>query len=170
VAVEFSMALWGSDLLRIRSGAGDATAAAALMFMVAGMSVGRVVGARLALRHAADRLLCAALALNAAGFAVFWLSHATWLSVAGLFVVGLGIAMQFPLNMSRAIAASGGRPDMAAARAGLGGGLAMAAAPFALGLLADAVGLSAAFLLVPVLLLAAGAVTVADSAVSARTR
>jgi hypothetical protein len=58
---------------------------------------------------------------------------------------------------------------MAAARAGLGGGLAMAAAPFALGLLADTVGLSAAFLLVPALLLAAGAVTVADSAVSART-
>ncbi|MEA2285616.1 MAG: hypothetical protein QOJ21_1659 [Solirubrobacteraceae bacterium] len=169
VAVEFSMALWGSDLLRIRSGAGDATAAAALMFMVAGMSVGRVVGARLTLRHAADRLLCAALALNAAGFAVFWLSHVTWLSVAGLFVVGLGIAMQFPLNMSRAIAASGGRTDMAAARAGLGGGLAMAAAPFALGLLADTVGLSAAFLLVPALLLAAGAVTVADRAVSART-
>jgi predicted MFS family arabinose efflux permease len=169
VAVEFSMALWGSDLLRRQSGAGDATAAGAIMFMVAGMAVGRVAGGRLTLRHPADRLLCAALAVNAAGFALFWLSHVTWLSIAGLFVVGLGIAMQFPLNMSRAIAASNGRPDIAAARAGLGGGLAMAAAPFALGLLADTVGLSAAFLLVPVLLLMAAAVTVADGALSART-
>jgi predicted MFS family arabinose efflux permease len=151
VGIEFSMMLWASDLLR-HNGLDDGAAAGAILFMVAGMSIGRAIGSRLTARYPIDALLAGALLVNAAGFALFWLSGVAWLSIAGLFVVGLGIAMQFPLNMSRVIAASNGRPDLAAARAGSGAGLAIGAAPFALGLLADTFGITRAFALVPVLL------------------
>jgi fucose permease len=75
----------------------------------------------------------------------------------GLFVTGLGVSLHYPLGIARALAASGGRRDQAAARASLGVGLAVGAAPFTLGAVADRVGTHAAFLVVPALLAAAAA-------------
>jgi fucose permease len=91
------------------------------------------------------------------GFAAFWASTAPMAALTGLVVVGLGIALQYPLGTVRAVAASGGRPDRAAGRLSVAAGLASGIAPFALGALADSIGTHAAFLLVPALLLAAAA-------------
>ena len=71
------------------------------------------------------------------------------LFAAGLVLVGLGGG---PL-VSRLIAAWPQAPDPAAARAALASGLAIGIAPFVLAQLSDAIGLRAAFLIVPVLLL-----------------
>ena len=60
--------------------------------------------------------------------------------------------MLYPISLARAIAAAGGRSDLASARATLGSGLAIGMAPFVLGLLADARGVHAAYMLVPALL------------------
>lgn len=155
VAVEFSITIWASDLLRSRAGLGDGAAAAGLTGLVAGMMLGRAAGGRLALRRSPDALLLQALAVTGAGFAVFWISTIGLLSIAGLFIVGLGIALHFPLGITRVIAASGGRPDQATARASLGAGLAIGLAPWVLGTLADEFGTHLAFLLVPVLLVGA---------------
>ena len=92
------------------------------------------------------------LLLAAAGWLVFWSSAVLWLSLLGLLVLGLGLSVQFPLAISRVIAASEGRPDTATGLASIGAGLAIGTAPFLLGFLADAGGTYRAFLLVPVLL------------------
>ncbi|MGN6245923.1 MAG: MFS transporter [Motilibacteraceae bacterium] len=158
ISVEFSMTIWSSDLLRSRVGFGAGAAAAGVTAIVAGMTAGRFAGSRLALLVSPDRLLLQALLVTAAGFAVFWSSTVGWLSLAGLVLTGLGIAMQFPLGIARAIAASEGRADAATSRASLGAGLAIGLGPFVLGALADHLGTHRAFLLVPGLLAAAAAV------------
>ena len=79
-----------------------------------------------------------------------------WSAVLGLALLGLGLSLQFPLSLVRTMDASGGRPDTANALASVGTGLASGLAPFALGALADRVGVHSGFLLVPGLLLAAG--------------
>ena len=157
IGVEFCMTFWAADELRERAGAGPAAATAAITAIVGGMFAGRLLGGRLALRFRPGWLLLAAVALTLVGFAAFWASTAPIAALAGLVVVGLGIALQYPLGTVRAVAASGGRPDRAAGRLSVAAGLASGIAPFALGALADSIGTHAAFLLVPALLLAAAA-------------
>jgi fucose permease len=152
IGVEFCLTLWSSDVLRTRAGLGPGAAAAGVTAVVAGMLTGRVAGGRLALRYDPERLLLGAIALAALGFAVFWISTVPVASLAGLYACGLGVALHFPLGIARAIAMSDGQPDLAAARASLGAGVAVASAPFALGALADVFGTHTAFLIVPGLL------------------
>jgi MFS family permease len=81
-------------------------------------------------------------------------------AVAGLLVVGLGVAGQYPLGAAMVMALSGGQPDRAIAVMSIGVGVASGLGPFVLGALADQLGVKIAFLVVPVLcLLAAGFVT-----------
>jgi hypothetical protein len=157
VGVEFCMTFWAADGLRDRAGASPAAATAGVTAIVGGMFLGRVAGGRIALRVRPGRLLLGAVALSLLGFAVFWLSTAPVPALAGLVVVGVGIAVQYPVGTARAVAASDGRPDRAAGRLSVATGVASGAAPFALGALADGAGTHIAFLLVPALLLAAAA-------------
>lgn len=152
VAVEFSMAIWTSDVLEERIGLSDGAAAAGVTAVVAGMAIGRVAGGRLLLRYDPDWLLYRALALAGAGFAIFWLSSSAVPAIAGLVICGLGISLHFPLGVMRAIRTSPDRPDLAATRASLAVGLAVGVGPFALGALSDVVGTHRAFLVVPVFL------------------
>jgi len=152
IGTEFSLTFWSSELLRERTGTGTAVATGSVAALVAGMTVGRIVGGKVALVHDADRLLSASFGLALIGFTLLWTSTTLWLSVTGLGIVGLGLAVQFPLSIARVIAASGGRPDLATARASIGAGIAIGTAPFLLGYLADLVGTHRAFLLVPALL------------------
>ncbi len=155
IGVEFCMTFWAADELRQRGGASPAAATAGVTAIVAGMFAGRLLGGRLALRVRPRPLLLAAVAVCLVGFGAFWFSTAPVPSLAGLAVVGLGIALQYPLGTVRAVAASGGRPDRAAGRLSVAAGLASGVAPFALGALADRTGTHTAFLLVPALLAAA---------------
>ena len=155
IGVEFCLALWSGDMLHQHSGLSRAAASASVTALVGGMFLGRVAGGWLALRHPLDRLLYAALALNAVGFAVFWGSTSGPVAVTGLLACGLGVALYFPLGLARSIAASDGRPDHASARVGLGAALASGAGPFGLGALADVVGIHTAMLVVPALLVVA---------------
>jgi predicted MFS family arabinose efflux permease len=157
VGVEFCLSLWAADLLHQRTELSRAAAAASVTALVAGMFAGRVAGGRLALRYPVDRLLFGALALNAVGFALFWGSTVGALAVAGLLACGLGVSVYWPLGLSRAIAASGGRPDQASARVGIGVAVASGGGPFVLGALADAAGIHVAMLVVPALLVVAAA-------------
>jgi fucose permease len=157
IGVEFCLTLWSSDVLRTRAGLAPGPAAAGVTAVVAGMLTGRVAGGRLALKYDTERLLLGAIALAGVGFTAFWISTAPLASLAGLYACGLGVALHFPLGIARAIATSGGRPDLATARASLGAGVAVASAPFALGALGDVFGTHTAFLIVPALLAVAAA-------------
>ncbi|MFB9249614.1 sugar MFS transporter [Sphaerisporangium melleum] len=152
VAAEFLFNFFAAKLLADQTGMTAAVAATALTAFTAGIATGRFAGGRLALRAAPAPLLAAALVVTCAGWAVFWLSTHPVPSYAGLALSGAGVAMLFPLGLSRVIAASGGRPDQASAAASIWAGVAVGTGPFALGALADAFGTRTAFLLVPLLI------------------
>lgn len=113
------------------------------------MAIGRLACSRLALRYSADGLLLTSYAVMLVGFTAFWVSTIPVLAFAGLFVAGLGISLNFPLGITRMVAFSDGRPDVATAVASLGAGVAIGLAPFGLGALADTVGSHTAMLVVP---------------------
>lgn len=155
LATEFTLTLWSADLLRERAGLGAAAAAASLAAVTGGMFLGRLYGSRLAQTWNIDRLLTASILISLAGFAVAWLSTMTWVILVSLFVVGLGISVQWPIGVSRAVASSGGRIDKASGLTSVAAGAASGVAPFILGALSDTIGFHSAFLIVPALLVTA---------------
>ena len=155
VGVEFCLSLWASELLRRRDGMPAWAATAAWSILLVGLTVSRVFGGRLVLAHGLDWLLGRALVVLGLGFVAFWLATTPWLAVPALAVAGLGLGVQYPLTAGRAIAAAGGRSDLAAGRLSVAAGLAAGGAPFVLGALADRYGVHTAFLLVPLLVVVA---------------
>jgi MFS family permease len=149
-AIEFSMTIWCSDVLQNHDGLSKGTADIGVTAIVAGMTVGRLASGRLTLRYSTEGLLLLVFGITLVGFAGFWVSALTWLAFVGLFAVGLGISLQFPLAITRAIGLSDGRADLATGYCALGTGLAIAVAPFGLGAFADHVGTHTAMLVVPV--------------------
>ncbi len=157
IAVEFSYTVWGTTLVAQRTGVSVGEATGTLTVLVLGLGLGRLVGSRLALRFPPGMLLLGAILLTAVGWALLWTATSLAAAVVALAVSGLGMALHFPLGVTRSLEAAAGKPDLASGRISLGGGLAVGAAPFVLGALTDAVGVQRAFLLVPALLaLAAG--------------
>jgi MFS family permease len=148
-AVEFSMTIWSSDVLHQHDGLSKGIAATGVTAIVAGMTIGRLASGRLTLRYTADALLLCVFGITVVGFATFWLATLPWLAFVGLFISGLGISLQFPLAITRAVGFSGGRPDLAVAYSALGTGFAIGVAPFGLGALADHVGSHTAIAVVP---------------------
>lgn len=155
LATEFTLTLWSADLLRERAGLGAAAAAASLAAVTGGMFIGRLYGSRLAQTWSVDRLLIASILVALAGFAVAWLSTAVVPILLALFVVGLGIAVHWPIGVSRAVASSGGLIDRASGLSSVAAGGASGVAPFLLGAMSDTIGFHRAFLIVPVLLVTA---------------
>lgn len=151
-AVEMTTFIWAADLLRDRGDAAPALAAALVAAVAVGMLLGRVVGARLAQSRAIDGLLTASGLIALAGFVLAWVSEELWVIATGLFVVGVGLALNWPLGIARAVQASGGWSTEATSLASLAGGIALAIVPLTLGALAQVIGIHSAFLLLPALL------------------
>ncbi|GAA0999311.1 MFS transporter [Acrocarpospora macrocephala] len=159
VALEFSFNMWAAELLAQRTGLTAASATTGLTAMLIGVALGRLGGVQLALRFRVDVVLVGALLVALTGWAVFWTTTITVVAYAGLVITGLGIALQFPLALSRLIEASGGRPDQASGAASVWAGFGSGASPLVLGALGDGFGTHTAFLMAPVLIgLATGAV------------
>jgi MFS family permease len=152
-AIEFSMTIWSSDVLHNHFGLSKGMATTGVTAIVAGMTVGRFASGRLTLRYHADALLLCVFGISISGFVVFWMATVPWAAFVGLFITGLGISLQFPLAITRAIGFAGGRPDLGAAYTSLATGSAIALAPFGLGAFADHVGAHTALLVVPVFVL-----------------
>ncbi|HXM59114.1 MAG TPA: MFS transporter [Candidatus Dormibacteraeota bacterium] len=155
VSVEFSFVFWIAEELRVATGAPPALAAGSVAVFVLAMAAGRLATGRLLHRAEGLTLLRAGLLLSVAGFAVFWVAPVLAPALAGLALAGLGVAVLYPLSLAAAIATGDGRSDLASGRAALASGVAIGAAPFALGWLADARGVHAAYLVVPLLAAAA---------------
>ena len=152
VAVEFSYSVWATTLVAERTGASTGTATATLTVLILCLGLGRVLGARLALRVRPGILLMAAIVVTAGGWALLWTTTSLVVSVVAMAVSGFGMAFHFPLGIARSLQAAGGRTDLASGRIALGAGLAIGLAPFVLGAVTDVVGVHGAFLLVPALL------------------
>ena len=156
VAIEFCMITWTPDLLTTRTGMSPGTASGAVSAVVGGMAAGRLLVGALARNRGPLGLFLVGVAVAAGGWVFVWLSTNPVAAVAGLFVVGLGIAGQYPLGAAMVMALSGGQPDRAIAVMSIGVGLASGIGPFVLGALADHVGVQTAFLVIPALCVAAG--------------
>ncbi len=145
IAAEFCPVYFGAELLT-GTGLRTAQAATAMSGFYLGILAGRAGGAWLTRRAGRTvPLLCASLAVTAAGFLVFWLASPPLLAITGLFACGLGVANLYPLSLAVTLAAAPGKGDAANAATQLLGGMLVIAAPFLLGSLADHVGLHAAF-------------------------
>ncbi|MCX6431257.1 MAG: MFS transporter [Actinobacteria bacterium] len=158
LGAEFCLTYWGPDLLRERCGFGPAAAAASLMAVIGGMLIGRLGGSRLAERIPTERLLKASVVFAIASFSLAWLFTQWPIVLLGMLLTGVGIGIHWPLGVARVVRASGGMTDRASAASSIAGSIAIAIAPFALGVLSDTVGFHIAFLLVPLLL--AGALVI----------
>jgi predicted MFS family arabinose efflux permease len=133
-------------------GSSAALSTVAIVFLGTGMALGRWYGG-LVLKHLKlDTQFLLVIAVQFLGFAIFWLSHSMFLSLISLFIIGLGVSIQFALAAIRLISFSDGRPDLAIGRTSLGAGTAIAGAPFLLGVLGDNFGISRAYIMVPILI------------------
>jgi len=154
VSAEFCMVFWAASAFIAWDLATLSQAPALASLFLVGMATARAFSTRIIGRMPDQRaliLVCIAAAL--AGFALFWAAPNLTFAAAGLLVTGLGVALLYPTTVSRVIAAWPHAPDRASARAALGSGLAIGVAPFLLAQMSDRIGLRAAFLIVPVLLL-----------------
>jgi MFS family permease len=149
IAVEFCLIYFGAEVLT-STGLRTAQAATAMSGFYLGILGGRVGGAYLTRRaERAVPLLCASLAVTAAGFGLFWLATQPAVAIGGLFLCGLGVANLYPLSLALTLAAAPDNGDIANARIQLLGGLLVIVAPYLLGSLADHLGLRAAFTIEP---------------------
>lgn len=161
ISSEFAVTFWAAALMRDRVGSSAAISTISVMAVGSGMGIGRWFGPQLLGRFNLDSQLKSVIGIQFFGFTIFWFSHHMLISLLGLFIVGMGLSMQFALASLRLIGFSSGRPDLAISKSSLAAGLAIAGAPFLLGLFGDHLGISRAFLLVPVLIFIAVVTVVA---------
>jgi predicted MFS family arabinose efflux permease len=151
VALEMTMLLWSPAYLEQVAGFSRSAAVIAAAAFPAAMLFGRSAGSVLVRRTPPTILYPATLCLIAPGFLAYWGGFSAAVTVFGLFVAGLAIALLYPLSLSFAVGAAGSAGAAASARSGLAAGTAVLTAPFALGAMADQVGLSRAYLITPIL-------------------
>ncbi len=144
-----SMLLWSPAFLEQVVGLSRPTAVIAAAAFPAAMLFGRWAGSVVVRRVSPALLYPATLCLIAPGFALYWGGGAPVPAVAGLFVSGLAVSLLYPLSLSFAVGAAGAAGNAASARSALAAGTAVLIAPITLGALADAVGLSSAYLIAP---------------------
>jgi fucose permease len=149
-ALEFSVLLWAPAYLEQVVGLPASTAAIGAAAFFLAMLAGRTASSWLIHRIPARTLFLFACATTFVGFAAYWGAHAPTLVIAGLFVVGLGISVAFPLLLGFAMSAAPDAGDRAASRVMLLSAVAILLGPPILGSLADTVGLALAQLMTPV--------------------
>jgi predicted MFS family arabinose efflux permease len=152
ISSEFILTLWSVDLLRDRGGLQAGAAAATVGALTFGIFIGRLIGSRFAEYFPVDRILSVAVLIASSGWLIVWLNTSAPIMIGGLVVSGIGCAIFWPLGLSRVVLASGGQNDRATALGAVAGASAGGVGPFALGALADGVGVHSAFLALPVLL------------------
>jgi len=150
VAIELSTSFWAADLIGTQTGAGAGVATAALSALFGGMALARIIGGKLALRYAPEKLMILAFGIAGVGWLIMWTATSTAIAFAALFLTGMGFGLHYPLGVALVMRASQGRPDAAQAIAAITTGTAVGIAPFALGALADRVGSHQAFVIVPI--------------------
>jgi predicted MFS family arabinose efflux permease len=155
ISSEFATSFWSAALLKDRVGSTAAISTVAIVALGTGMGVGRWFGGLVLKNFKLDNQLLGLVALQFFGFVAFWLSHSMIISLICLFIIGLGISMQFALAAIRLVSFSDNRPDLAIGKSSLAAGIAIAGAPFLLGFLGDNFGISRAYIMVPVLIMIA---------------
>jgi MFS family permease len=156
-AAEWSVIAWGASFVEDAAQVSADTAVTLMGGYFGGVVAGRLLGSRLARRFDPALLLGLAVAVSAAGFAVLWLSTGLAQALIALLLLGIGLGNLYPLGTSVTIALAPGQAVQASGRVVAITSLAGVLAPLTVGPLADATSLATALLVVPVLLVLAGA-------------
>lgn len=151
-ACESSVLTWGPELLGVQTGFTPATATQSLGLVVGAMGLGRWYGSKLMSRFDVEKIYYIALTGALLTFLVVWMSHNKCLTLVSLFVFGAMLSVHFPLGITRLMRASQGRPDKGTANSSIASGVAAGLAPFLVATMADASSITAAFILVPVVI------------------
>lgn len=141
MVTEGAVADWGGILLRQDVGAGAGVAALAFAAFAAGMTLGRLLGDEVNRRIGPVALLRGGAVLTGAALTVVLLAGAPVPVLAGLFVVGLGVANGVPLMFSAAGRQPGTETGPGIAAVSSMGSLGFLAGPASIGPVADAVSL-----------------------------
>jgi predicted MFS family arabinose efflux permease len=157
VGMEVSLNTWSAELLRERTALDAAGSSAVLAAFALGMTFGRFAAVPLARRWTSGRLLQTAVGVLAAGWTLLWVSTMSstgWVApaVLGLALSGAGAGAFFPIGAAWLVRSTQGQAERGMARVSIGVGLAAGSVPFAIGVLADQVGIHLALVAVPVLL------------------
>jgi fucose permease len=156
-AAEWCITAWGATFVEDAAGVSTDTAVAVMAGYFAGVLAGRTLGSRLTRRHDPARLLAAALAVAAAGFAILWPAAAPAQALLGLTLLGIGLGNLFPMGISVTVALAPERAALASGRAVAVTSFAVLLAPLTVGTLADATSLETALGVVPVVVAVAAA-------------
>jgi MFS family permease len=155
VVLEWSVSYWGATYLREVVALERAAAVTAMSVFFGAMLVGRVAGGVLVRRRDPAGIVAWGLALTGAGLLLHATSTSPTVALPALVLLGLGIAVLFPLGLALAV---GGAPDRAAvvsSRCIVAGSSAVLLGPLLVGQLADAVGLRTALGVLPLVALGA---------------
>jgi len=161
IGSEFATSFWAASLFKDRVGGTAAVATTVMLAYGIGMGLGRWYMGQILFKFHLDQQLLIVISIQFIGFAIFWFSHNFVVSLVALFLIGVGLSTQFALASLRLIDLSDERPDQAIGLSSLAAGIAIALAPFALGLLDDQFGISRAYIMVPVLIAIAFVVVLA---------
>jgi fucose permease len=154
VASEWSIVFWAADFMEKTAQLSKPDAAFSVTPFLAAMVAGRFVGSRLTRTFNSLTLLRLASLAALPGFLTFWLNKSAWLCVCGLFTMGLGISLFYPLTFALAIGTAPELASKATSRMSLSSGGATLLAPLLLGIVAEQRGIFTAYGLVAALLAA----------------
>lgn len=154
ISSEFATSFWSAALLSNRTGATAAFSTLCVAALGTGFGIGRWFIPIWMRKTSLDVRLKTILSIQLISFMLYWLSHNLVFSLIMLLFVGIGISGQFPMTMVRILKLSGNKPDLAMGKSAYAAGLAIALAPFMLGFLGDRIGISKAYLMVPLLIIA----------------
>lgn len=152
ISSEFATSFWAAALLSDRTGSSSAFATLCVAALGTGFGIGRWFIPIWMRRTTLDVRLKTILMIQFVSFMLFWVSHNLYFSLVMLLFVGIGISGQFPMTMVRIIKLSDNKPDLAMGKSAYAAGLAIALAPFLLGFFGDRIGISKAYLMVPILI------------------
>jgi MFS family permease len=138
---------WAAVLLRSGRHATAATAAAALAVFQVAVTIGRLAGDRLIDRAGAARVFRVGASIAGLGFAAGLLADTAAGALAGLALLGLGLATLLPITLTAAGRTEGTPVPLAVARVSTLGYLGSFTGPLVIGGLAGPLGLGPALLL-----------------------
>ncbi len=153
ISIEFCLIYWSSDYLQSHLAMTKDIATQSVSLFLIGMVVGRYFGSLLL--HKFDRflILFSSIGIGVLGYAIFWFGKSQFVSLTGLFLAGLGVANLYANLVTLSFDAAGTARAAAGSATTLASGVAIFLLPFALGSLADLLGIRTAMLLVAVLYL-----------------
>ncbi len=157
VALEFGLNFWLASYLNVSVGLERGLAVALVAALYGANLAGRLVASRLARRVEADRLLGFALLTAMLGLPILIAAHAVGPATLGFVITGVGIGALFPLTSSLHVGRSPHGADAALGQVLIVAAFGQTFGPLAVAGLAQVTSLRAGFLVLPALVLAAGA-------------